>query len=71
MFRKTIPYMATLVMALSPCLATQSLAAADITVTTNEFWWPEQLDLSPLRQHASDSNPLGENFDYAEAFSKL
>jgi catalase-peroxidase len=37
----------------------------------NQFWWPEQLDLSPLRQHAAESNPLGENFDYAKAFLSL
>ncbi len=37
----------------------------------NQFWWPEQLDLSPLRQHAAESNPLGENFDYTKAFLSL
>ena len=37
----------------------------------NQFWWPEQLDLSPLRQHAAESNPLGENFNYAKAFLSL
>jgi catalase-peroxidase len=37
----------------------------------NQFWWPDQLDLSPLRQHAAESNPLGENFDYAKAFLSL
>jgi catalase-peroxidase len=37
----------------------------------NQFWWPEQLDLSPLRQHAAESNPLGQNFDYAKAFLSL
>src|SRR6204780_2330862 len=37
----------------------------------NQFWWPEQLDLSPLRQHAAESNPLGENFDYAKSFLSL
>src|SRR5258708_1717906 len=37
----------------------------------NQFWWPEQLDLSPLRQQAAESNPLGENFDYAKAFLSL
>jgi catalase-peroxidase len=37
----------------------------------NQFWWPEQLDLSPLRQHAAESNPLGDNFDYAKAFLSL
>ena len=38
---------------------------------SNQFWWPDQLDLSPLRDHDSRSNPLGEDFDYAEAVSKL
>ncbi len=38
---------------------------------SNQFWWPEQLDLSPLRDHDQRSNPLGDDFDYAEAFSKL
>ncbi len=37
----------------------------------NQFWWPDQLDLSPLRQHAAESNPLGGNFDYAKAFLSL
>lgn len=39
--------------------------------TTNEFWWPDQLDLSPLRQHDDRSNPYGEDFDYAEKFNQL
>jgi len=37
----------------------------------NQFWWPEQLNLNPLRDHDPASNPYGEDFDYAEAFSKL
>ena len=37
----------------------------------NQFWWPERLDLSPLRDHASSSNPYGEDFDYAQAFASL
>ena len=37
----------------------------------NQFWWPDQLDLSVLRAHDPRSNPLGEDFDYAEAFAKL
>ncbi len=37
----------------------------------NQFWWPDQLDLSPLRDHDSRSNPLGDDFNYAKAFSKL
>jgi catalase-peroxidase len=38
---------------------------------TNQFWWPDQLNLSPLRQHDAESNPLGKSFNYTEAFSKL
>ena len=38
---------------------------------SNLFWWPDQIDLSPLRDHDARSNPLGEDFDYAKAFKKL
>tara|TARA_R100000687_G_scaffold83708_1_gene89699 strand:+ start:24047 stop:26188 length:2142 start_codon:yes stop_codon:yes gene_type:complete len=38
---------------------------------TNSFWWPEQLNLQPLRQNDAKSNPLGEDFNYAEAFKSL
>ena len=38
---------------------------------SNKDWWPERLDLDPLRQHAAESNPLGADFDYAKAFSSL
>ena len=37
----------------------------------NQFWWPQQLDLSSLRDHDARSNPLGSDFDYAEAFKDL
>ena len=37
----------------------------------NLFWWPEQVDLSRLRDHDIRSNPLGENFNYKQAFAKL
>ncbi|MGE3274029.1 MAG: catalase/peroxidase HPI [Vicinamibacterales bacterium] len=37
----------------------------------NQFWWPDQLDLSVLRQHAAESNPVGDDFDYAAAFASL
>src|ERR671915_1953624 len=38
---------------------------------TNRDWWPNQLDLSVLHQHSSLSNPMGEDFDYAEEFKTL
>jgi catalase-peroxidase len=37
----------------------------------NQFWWPEQVDLSPLRAHSAESNPMGDDFNYAEEFAKL
>ena len=39
--------------------------------TTPQFWWPELVDLSPLRGQAPQSNPYGPDFDYAAQFSKL
>ena len=38
---------------------------------SNQFWWPDQLDLSSLRAHDVRSNPFGDDFNYAEAFKKL
>lgn len=38
---------------------------------TNRDWWPNQLNLQVLHQHSPRSNPLGEGFDYAEAFKAL
>jgi catalase-peroxidase len=48
-------------------LIKQSVAGA----RTNADWWPEQLNLGILHQHSAKSNPMGEDFDYAEAFGKL
>jgi len=38
---------------------------------TNQFWWPDQLNLSALRDHDADSNPYGATFDYAKQFNGL
>ncbi len=38
---------------------------------TNRDWWPNQLDLSVLRKHSSQSDPMGENFSYRESFNSL
>lgn len=39
--------------------------------TQNEDWWPNKLNLDILRQHGAQSNPMDEDFDYAEEFKKL
>lgn len=40
-------------------------------VRGNRDWWPNQLNLAILHQQGPQSNPLGEDFDYSEAFKKL
>ena len=44
---------------------------ADGTAKTTQFWWPDHLDLAPLRQHAAESDPLDEGVDHAKAFNTL
>ncbi len=39
--------------------------------TRNSDWWPNQLKLNILRQHSELSNPMGEDFNYAEAFKSV
>jgi len=39
--------------------------------TKNRDWWPNQLKLNILRQHSSLSNPMGDDFNYAEEFKSL
>jgi catalase-peroxidase len=39
--------------------------------TSNRDWWPNQLKLNILHQHSPKSNPMGEDFNYAEEFKKL
>ncbi|HEY4232339.1 MAG TPA: catalase/peroxidase HPI [Lacipirellulaceae bacterium] len=39
--------------------------------TSNRDWWPNELKLELLSQHSSKSNPMGEDFNYAEEFKSL
>lgn len=39
--------------------------------SSNATWWPNQLKLNILHQHSPKSNPMGEDFDYAEEFKSL
>ena len=38
---------------------------------TNQDWWPNQVDLSILKKHAPQASPMGDDFNYAQEFSKL
>ncbi len=75
---KNTPIISAVAMALSLALcqgsafansAPANVAAND--TTTNQYWWPEQLNLAPLRQHAAESNPYGADYDYAKQFQSL
>ncbi len=46
-------------------------ASAQSDSMRNQFWWPEQLDLTPLRQNGAEANPMGKQFNYAKEFAKL
>ena len=48
-----------------------SLSSNDNTGTSNKDWWPNQLNLSILHQHDKKSDPMGDDFDYGEAFKQL
>ncbi|MBL8136811.1 MAG: catalase/peroxidase HPI [Acidobacteria bacterium] len=52
-------------------LASPAPAVAQTTGQSSQFWWPDQLDLAPLRQHGAESNPLDRDFDYRKAFATL
>jgi len=39
--------------------------------TTNKHWWPNQLNLTMLQQNSRQSDPMGEDFNYAEEFKTL
>ena len=68
--RKSATILAALV-AVSLTALTAAPAMAEDANVSNKFWWPEQLNLQPLRQNGAESNPLGGNFDYAAAFKTL
>ena len=53
------------------CPFTGAMTTNQGTGTSNQDWWPNQLNLRILHQHQPAESPLGEEFDYAEEFSKL
>ncbi|MDX2412297.1 MAG: catalase/peroxidase HPI [Woeseiaceae bacterium] len=48
-----------------------SSAFAQGEAKSNQFWWPENLSLNALRDHGAESNPMGDEFNYAAAFASL
>ncbi|UUO24981.1 catalase/peroxidase HPI [Colwellia sp. M166] len=70
MLKKSLPLAAAISVAISTITLSTSALAATVA-KTNQFWWPEQLNLSPLRQHGAESNPYGEQFNYAKEFATV
>ncbi len=71
MNKTMISLFALAVAAAAPSLAAEPVAASSTKPMTNKSWWPERLDLSSLRQHSPASNPMGPNYNYAEAFKTI
>ena len=70
MLKKSIPVLAAFAIAILALLPS-SPAFAVAEPKSNQFWWPNQLDLSALRQHTAESNPMGDDFNYAREFKTL
>ena len=70
MLKNTLSLAAAISVAISTiALSTSTFAAGE--AKTNQFWWPEQLNLSPLRQHGAESNPYGQQYNYAKEFATV
>ena len=69
MFKQAIPLLTAMVIGTTSLMSASAMAQPE--AKSNQFWWPEKLNLEPLRQHSPESNPYGEDFDYAEEFQKI
>ncbi|MCC5795220.1 MAG: catalase/peroxidase HPI [Chromatiales bacterium] len=63
--------LAAVLLAAVPLLLSGPALAQGQQAMPPQFWWPDKLDLTPLRQHSPLSNPYGDDFNYAEAFNSL
>ncbi len=70
MLKRSVSLIA-LVMAAQSTIAASSQAQSVNDGPDNEYWWPNQLDLNPLRNNSPLSDPMDNDFDYAEAFENL
>ncbi|WP_043316684.1 catalase/peroxidase HPI [Microbulbifer sp. HZ11] len=80
MIKSTIPFCTAVALMVAALSASPAIQAQEKPMPVappagepkpNSFWWPEELDLSVLRSNSPASNPLGESFNYAEAFNSL
>jgi len=81
MSKQSNPLLAALVSAslvvVSGCTVAETTTKPDDSAKSNhmtksnQFWWPEKLELDQLRAHDSASNPYGDDFNYAKAFNSV
>ena len=76
MLKVSLPGVVLMALTFSPVSYSEDYSApaksvADKQSMSNQLWWPERLDLAPLRQHAAASSPLDSQFNYANEFKKL
>jgi len=73
LIKKTIPLVAAIAvattMAIAPSAQSENMFSGK--AKPNSFWWPDAVDLGPLRDHDNESNPYGDDFDYAKAFASV
>ncbi len=69
MLNKTIPLVAAIAITATSTMHAENMFSGK--AKPNSFWWPQQVDLGPLRDHDNRSNPLGDEFDYAKAFASV
>lgn len=70
MLKRSIPLFTSFAITIAALVPTGSLAT-DTMAKSNQFWWPEKLNMEPLRAHDARSNPYGKSFNYAEAFDSV
>ena len=71
MLKKSLHLAAAFAVTVSPFSLIGTAGADEGAARTTQFWWPEQLNLAPLRQHSAESDPYGNDFDYAKAFASV
>jgi catalase-peroxidase len=69
MLKRTISLIAVMAITVTPAVHSENMFSGK--AVPNSFWWPDQLDLGPLRDHDARSNPYGDDFDYAKAFKSV
>jgi catalase-peroxidase len=69
MLKRTISVVTLMAIGISPI--SPAMAVAQDRAPTNEYWWPNRLNLDPLRRNSPQSSPLGDDFDYAKEFESL